>query len=433
MGQAAFSQAGIVYFRIFLGNFIFIFPSLILSWGIKRKNRFYLRFAAAIGVMLFVIVILSGCGLAYRNNLGVPILLHIFSIAIFAICNDVSLNAMIYCKIWSTALYYFELQIPISMTAFLPVFHSRSIYALTNISGMLLVSLIIFLCFRKEKQKCLEQITYTELVLTAAITVFVIATDRILFLGFNKGDAKNILYAYQLISMLFVILILFLQLYTHNVALEKKEMQLKENTWEMEKKYFQIRKEEMETVNHKCHDLKYQIAALKAEKEETKAQEIISDLEKAVMIYDTAIKTDNIALKMLLIDKQKKFQDGNIVFHCIVDMIPNDFMDVSDLYIFLGNALDNAYDSVCLLEESDRKIELRMIRDGSFVRILIQNPYKGEIKLKHNIPQTTKGTGHGYGFHSIKKIIQKYHGNMIVDTENHLFCLKILLPCEKTV
>ena len=95
MGQAAFSQAGIVYFRIFLGNFIFIFPSLILSWVIKRKNRFYLRFAAAIGVMLFVIVILSSCGLAYRNNLGVPILLHIFSIAIFAICNDVSLNAQL--------------------------------------------------------------------------------------------------------------------------------------------------------------------------------------------------------------------------------------------------------------------------------------------------------------------------------------------------
>ena len=417
----------------FITDFMLIFPSFVISVFMERRKEYFRRFMITLGGAIAIVLVMAANGLSYREVWYVMLILHLYSFLVFEICNNLPFRSILYCKIWSTALYYFELQLPICFSIIFPGISKDIFFICVHIIGMFIITGIGFIIFRKVSSRSIEQVSWSEIVLALVITIFAVITGRLFYINYSESDTKSIMYLYQLVSMLFVLLTLYLQLYIHINLKEKREMQYRENIWEMEKKYFRIRKEEIDLVNHKCHDLKHQIAALKFEKDEKRFNEIIADLQKAVMIYDTSIKTDNVALKMLLIDKQNKFKEDKIVFRCVVDGIPEEIMDVSDLYILLGNALDNAYDSVINLDESRRKIDLLMVRDGNFIRIKIQNPYDGEINMENNIPVSTKGKNHGYGFHSMKKILSKYRGNFVVETDNNIFSIKILIPYAKPI
>ena len=56
-----------------------------------------------------------------------------------------------------------------------------------------------------------------------------------------------------------------------------------------------------------------------------------------------------------------------------------------------------------------------------------------KIILKDGLPLTTKNdhNSHGYGMKSIRYIVEKYNGNLIIDCNNNIFVLSILLSKNK--
>lgn len=216
-------------------------------------------------------------------------------------------------------------------------------------------------------------------------------------------------------------------------AFENKRALIEKQTLDqllyLQKKQYETSIASAEIINRKCHDLKYQIAALKDMKSSTERNEVIEDLEKAVLVYDSQIKTGSDRLDIILSEKSALCESCGIEFGCMVDGTALAFMADTDLYVLLGNALDNAIEAAAKLPREDRFISLRVEKQGSMVRVSLENSCAGEVvREEDGLPATTKEDRyyHGFGVRSIKSIAEQYGGSMSIQAECGRFRLSLL-------
>ena len=208
-----------------------------------------------------------------------------------------------------------------------------------------------------------------------------------------------------------------------------KELASTQALLHQEREQYALSKESIEIINEKCHDLKHQIAALR----ENSSEKNIAEIEKAVMIYDSSLKTGNDALDILIAEKKLQCDAKGIKFTSVVNGEILSFLDDMDLYSLFGNAISNAIESVSALSDPEKKhIALKVRKVGSMVSIHIENYYEGNIVFEDGLPKTKKDENfHGFGMKSMKRIVDSYHGTLSVTAQDHLFQLDILFP-QKT-
>ncbi len=192
--------------------------------------------------------------------------------------------------------------------------------------------------------------------------------------------------------------------------------------------------ESIAIINRKCHDMKYQMRLLKRETDEEKRSEYIDELRKAVAIYDSVYHTGNDALDMLLREKTLLCEEYEIQFSCMADGSVLNFMPADDIYVLLGNALDNAIEAVIQEEDLERRvISLSITRKQGMPYIHLENYSKERHEFRDGLPQTTKEDKnyHGFGVQSIQYLSEKYGGTMVMQEEDMMFCLDILFPKQR--
>ena len=198
-----------------------------------------------------------------------------------------------------------------------------------------------------------------------------------------------------------------------------------------ERKQYELSKENIEIINIKCHDLKHQIASLRRDGSEKNIQEI----EHAIMIYDSAIKTGNDELDVLLTQKKLICDSHNIQLTCVVNGKLVSFMDHFDVYSLFGNAISNAIESVEKIQNTDKRcvnVIARKIAD--MLVIHVENYFQGEIELKDGLPMTAKDRNyHGFGMLSMRRIAEKYGGELTVSTKDDVFNLDIIIPFKNKI
>ena len=68
-------------------------------------------------------------------------------------------------------------------------------------------------------------------------------------------------------------------------------------------KQFEERKEQIDLINRKCHDLKHQIAALEFISDKKEYEQSIREMKDAVQMYDEDLHTGNLALETIIKEK----------------------------------------------------------------------------------------------------------------------------------
>ncbi|MCR5294568.1 MAG: GHKL domain-containing protein [Lachnospiraceae bacterium] len=190
----------------------------------------------------------------------------------------------------------------------------------------------------------------------------------------------------------------------------------------------------IELVNIKYHDLKHQIAGLRAEMDPEKREEWLSRLEDELEVYRPETQTDNAVLDTLIAGKTAVMRKNRIKFTCVVDGQILSAIHVTDICSIFGNALDNAIESV--VQEPDpekRLIHLTVTERSGFIFIMMSNYCSRELDEKEGFPVTTKTDqrNHGYGLRSIRYAAGKYGGSVTCRLENSYFELKILIPLKQ--
>ena len=195
-----------------------------------------------------------------------------------------------------------------------------------------------------------------------------------------------------------------------------------------EKSRHEMLKENVDIINMKCHDLRYHID----EYRKTSAGEhdrFFDEMEKAVMIYDNFARTGNNALDVLLSEKLLYCGANDIDVSYMVDASVLADMEISDVYSLFGNALDNAIQSVMAAEKNKRIISLTVKKKGGFGQIVISNYCETPPEMEDGLPVSPRDRAyHGFGVRSIRYIVEKYGGSLVVAAAEGEFTLSALLP-----
>lgn len=240
---------------------------------------------------------------------------------------------------------------------------------------------------------------------------------------------------YRIIYRISDLLCCFYVLWVQNNQKEKMSLQRELDginyAWRQQKDQYAVTKDTIDMINQKCHDLKHQIHALRSVTNEEEKEAYFNEIEDAIMIYDTALKTGNKALDTVLMEKGLFCKNHNIQWSWMADGSKLDFLRFDDIYALFGNALDNAITEVMELDDPKKRIiSMNMINKKNLLMIQFQNYCNKRLKFEEGLPVTTKQNkrNHGYGMKSMRHTAEKYNGTITVRTEDHIFTLQILIP-----
>lgn len=249
----------------------------------------------------------------------------------------------------------------------------------------------------------------------------------------NHSENSPLYYLCQIYDILCCIFVMWVQVSYKDKLKKQKEQEQEKQIWLKQKELYRLRKDDVERVNLLCHDLKKQVESLKLFSEEKDRQEYYEQITRTIQSYDSQIETGSKVLDILLSQKRLICMKNQIEITCMADGRGMEFIHAVDLYTILGNAVDNAIESVLLISDPDKKvISISIWTKGRLLLMQIENYFENdELKFVNGLPQTTKnGEGHGYGMKSMKKCVEKYKGEMDVTARDHLFRLTIFIPVQ---
>lgn len=156
----------------------------------------------------------------------------------------------------------------------------------------------------------------------------------------------------------------------------------------------------------------------------------MSEIERAVLIYDDIAKTGNYALDITLMEKCLLCEEYHIRFTYIVNGEKLGVMEAVDVSSLFGNILDNAIENSLKENENHRIIRLNVAVWQGFLRIHCENYCSRQVEFKDGLPVSERRESgyHGFGAKSIRYIAAKYGGNLAMSLEDNVFSVNIIIP-----
>lgn len=192
-------------------------------------------------------------------------------------------------------------------------------------------------------------------------------------------------------------------------------------------------KKMLEEYKIEKHNLINELAVLKGNLENGDQESAIRNLNKIIHNCSNAeniSNSGNSTVDAIINFKYTTAREYGIDFRLKV-FIPNELpIEQCDIGVVLGNAIDNAIEAVRKCETSKKVIEISMgVKKEAWI-IVIKNPYEKEIRRDRNgniLSTKTKEYRRGYGLKSIERIVDKYQGEIIIDTEHGKFSMTMVL------
>ncbi len=405
----------------------------IFCTSMQKKRYFWTKAILGISILL----ILNGFWNSEWPMLG--LFFHYFAIILLfylllEICYDERTNKKLFCL---TAAYSVQTILYCSYTILEYLFHCLLSVSLAEKISYIFYFVIYFVgymaCFLFFAERVNKNVNLdNKIVITLAGCIILVSNlFNILIL-----QARIPEYAYQLLykpmSNILCILLLCLQFNLVSNQSLIIERNLLEHLLSEKDKQYQISKNNIELIQIKCHDLKYQLEALRHNSNNIN-NEVINEIKDKIDIYDSMINTGNEALDVILTEKSLICKKLKINITVMIDGSKLNFMNVIDLYCMFGNVIDNAIEAL----KKETNIEKRLIDitsrlNGNIFSINIVNYCSEKLKWEEGLPISSKNdkNNHGFGLKSVKYIIGQYDGDMIVYKKDDLFVLNLLLPLK---
>ena len=278
------------------------------------------------------------------------------------------------------------------------------------------------------------EINFRELLAAILIAAASFAFSNLSFIlsntPFSAGVTADVFYIRTLVD---IAGIMILYVYQSRICELLAEKELRNIHSMLKAQYDKYRnyQDTFDMINMKYHDLKHQIAGLRAEMSDEERKQWIDTLEQELESYSPEMQTGNSVLDILIAGKMMNCRANNIKMTCVADGNILDFMHVADICTVFGNALDNAIESVSLIDDPEKRlIHLAISPKKNFVLIQINNYCENNIVIKNGYPVTTKADkgNHGFGLKSIRYTIEKYNGTLNFDLNDNWFEVKMLIP-----
>ena len=349
-------------------------------------------------------------------------------------CVDGAPTAALYVTVWISLAKSFALQSWNVIYYWLigPVLPEEAawVWYLYSVWALLLMTAIHYLLARRMpyegRYSAGKLQTALALLILCFFDSFILTAQNWHYLPVNGNDDRLLL-VLELYCMTFLYLIFLI---ARQSRLER-ELLTAQLLFRQQKEQYELSKENITLINHKCHDLKHQVAALRGMGDDAERSRYLDRIDASIGIYDSTIRTGSEVLDTILTQKSLLCAQEGIHVHCVADGARTDFMDPVDLYAIFGNLVDNAVEAVRKLGEGkERLIDVLIHVQQQFLVISVSNPAETVPRFEDGLPVTTKADGdyHGYGLPSVRRTIRQYGGHMTVEARADLFLVRILIP-----
>ena len=242
---------------------------------------------------------------------------------------------------------------------------------------------------------------------------------------------------YNLIAGVSFVLLLLMNLivfYLYDVLSQFMAEKIKENKIEEQNRNYEQQlyhyEELFENKRALRHDLKNHFGVIYLLAEQNQDKEVINYVQRFLDMSDNGgdrISTGNVSLDALISYKYEEAKRQGICINTEVAIAKNTRWNDVDLCTITGNLLDNAIRAAKDIENAS--IEFVMRQHENKMVIKVKNPYRGVLKRREDVFETTKQNKnrHGIGLEHIKKIVEQYHGVIDFDTQNGEFVVRLIL------
>ncbi len=354
-----------------------------------------------------------------------------FFVLLFLVCGQIPITTALYYGIWS--FITFELGYEIWT-----IFNSLGILTILEGNWYWMNNLWIFVAFdlvlaftvaKGMPEKGRYEVGPRQLT-SAFLLLFIYEMFREMLYesGENSIIVRN--WGILVLTQVYCVTVLYLQSVLFRKSAMKQQMITMDLLWHQQKEQYKLAKENIALINQKCHDLKHQMAAMRWMMKNENGEKFIDEIEKSIRIYDSIVKTGNEVLDTILTEKSLYCEANQIKISCVADGSKLNFIDPIDLYTILGNAIDNAIESVRQFKEEEKRIiDVLIYTKKQFLVINISNPTEQTLTFEDDLPISTKIKNgyHGFGLKSIRHTVKKYNGSVKVDIEDNCFYLKIVI------
>ena len=403
---------------------------LVFLLPLRRKTHFKVRLILSGAVC---VLILSGVyylienltDWSYWGQVPLSFITYFSAVLIFYSCVKGKGFGLWYCGVWGTMTFLLVLETSYVLCS--PLLGDLGNWLLKILFSVAVNVAIGLTLARWMPEKGQYQIGPRQMV---SAWVFCIMSENLFI--YAKVDPGAALF--NIVLQFYCITLLYLQSALFKKSSMRKELETIQLLWHQQKGQYQLSKETIELINHKCHDLKHQVQAIRAVKDEKERETYLEKIEKSVQIYSAIVRTGNEILDTILTEKSLICENSGIHINCVADGSLLAFMNPVDLYTLFGNALDNAIEAVRKLESKEKRvIDIMLYERQSFLMLQIVNPMCGEVKFEDGLPLTTKAKNgyHGYGMKSMLHTIQKYEGHLTTEVKNGCFYFNVMLPLER--
>lgn len=300
---------------------------------------------------------------------------------------------------------------------------------------IMVVSVYIFSLFWQKRNYGLIPLKYYILLLLVPIGSIYIASEEF----FSKSDTIQIMPSMITFSFLLLFNIIIWEIYSkvsQNFILEKEKAvytqqinMMATNTEEQKRIMENFRREKHDWIN-KLIVLKNELQSENRELAIQEIDKIIQNSQMGQIISDTGNKCID-----ALINVKYTVARGKEIEFILKIFIPEELpIDQCDIGVVLGNLLDNAIEATEKCNKSERKIKIIMGIKKEALVMAIENPFEHQLQAdKNGNLLSTKGdiTKHGYGISSIKKVVEKYNGDVIIDTEDSIFSVTVTMNLKE--
>ncbi len=268
---------------------------------------------------------------------------------------------------------------------------------------------------RREKSNCTFMGTIP--LLTAQIASL-LACLCLYFSGGAHQDVSGIT-IFGILAMFYVNIIVcfFVETLTaKNELLREKELTAQEYQYRL--KYYDSLKQSQEETRILWHDIKKYLNAMKTLIGEENHEAAVSCMNEANQLFENlsvSVDVGNDIISGILSIELQSANANQIPFH--LNVWVSEYLNIApqDLFVILGNSIDNAIEECSTLPpEYKRYINVSIKQKDQLIVIKIDNPCR-EI-------QTPKaGNVHGYGLKNVQKCVEKYKGELQYGMENGVF------------
>lgn len=186
----------------------------------------------------------------------------------------------------------------------------------------------------------------------------------------------------------------------------------------MQEEYYQQLLDKQSETRALWHDLNKYLRAAKAESPTSQA---LSQMEALLDSATEIVDVGNRVLNVILNEYAQIAKAADIEIRLKVQAPEDLFVTAADLYVIIGNTMDNALEACKDLPHAHRLIDLTLRMHNDMLYYKLVNPYNTEAKL---LP---KDPNRGYGLQNVRRCIQSYDGNMEITRQDGFFTVSLYL------